>query len=53
MIVAAAYLHVPPWELAHRPLAWMQMALACREIEAWDPEEQITRHPLLPPEGGE
>lgn len=45
-MIAAAYLGVPPWELAQRPLAWTQMALACREMERFDPDEQITRSPI-------
>lgn len=27
LIMAAAYLHVPPWELADRPTVWRDWAL--------------------------
>lgn len=36
LIVAARYLHVPPWELAQQPTWWMETAMIARnaEIEA-------------------
>ncbi len=33
LIVAARYLGVPPWELARKPVWWMNVALAAQSAE--------------------
>lgn len=37
-MLAAQWMGVPPWDLAQRPVAWLQMALVCREVVAYDPD---------------
>jgi hypothetical protein len=33
LLRAARYLRVPPWELAHKPIFWTEVALAAMEAE--------------------
>lgn len=33
LLVAARYLGVPPWDLAQKPLWWMNIALAAQSAE--------------------
>jgi hypothetical protein len=33
LVRAARYLRVPPWELAHQPMFWTEVALAALEGE--------------------
>lgn len=34
LVRAAAYLHVPPWDLGEQPVAWRNWALAAAVAEA-------------------
>lgn len=38
-MIAANYLHTTPWELARRPIAWVSMALECKRMESYDPDQ--------------
>jgi hypothetical protein len=41
LVMAAAYLHVPPWELADKPTAWRDWALTAKQAEAQIESERM------------
>lgn len=41
---AAKYMGVPAWELAERPVFWMNWAIEFEQAEIWAEQEDMKRH---------